>query len=119
MKRPNTIANKNIHNTVGLKLNLEKDAPFSSGTMGVGGLGNTLEKHNDKQVNHKNMNDIYDMLQKYAGHPGEEEHQQQFQGKPPVISKENIVFNGGKQSQSLNNSPPPSHQNPGYGNLVH
>ena len=63
MKRPNTIANKNVHNTVGLKLNLEKDVPFSSGTMGVGGLGNTLDKQNDnKQINHKNMNDIYDML---------------------------------------------------------
>lgn len=94
MKRPNTIANKNLHGQVSLKLNLEgKDAPFSSGSMGVGGLGN--ERQNDKQVNQKNMNEIYDMLQKYAG---EEE------GKPPVISKESITFNG-KNHNSVNNSP--------------
>lgn len=30
-------------------MNYEKDIPFSSGTMGVGGLGNPQERmHNDK-----------------------------------------------------------------------
>ena len=43
------------------------------------------------------MNQIYDMLQKYAGQPGDEEI------KPPVISKDSITFNG--KNHSVTNSP--------------
>lgn len=50
LKRPNTIANKNLNGQVSLKLNLEgKEAPFASGNMGISGLtNNQIERQNDK-----------------------------------------------------------------------
>jgi len=53
-KRPNTIANNSIHEQ-------QSAAPHSSGSLGLGGLGNQV-RGNDKQVNQNNMTDIYDML---------------------------------------------------------
>ena len=53
--------------------------------MGVGGF----ERQSDKQqAGNKNMNEIYDMLEKYQSQ-GKEENRQ----SPPIISKDQIVFN--------------------------
>lgn len=85
MKRPNTIANKHIHNASsgqkppthntqqfdinGIKLSSDKEG----GTIGSGsgGYNTPTDKYNsEKQPNHKNMNEIYDMLEKYAQNRG-------------------------------------------------
>ena len=49
-----TIANNSMHEQ-------QSAAPHSSGSLGLGGLGNQV-RGNDKQVNNNNMTDIYDML---------------------------------------------------------
>jgi hypothetical protein len=65
-----------------IKLNMEKESPFQ---------GEVTQ--DQKQVNPKNMNQIYDMLQKFATNTGNGEggHPEEV-GNPPVILKENIQF---------------------------
>jgi hypothetical protein len=51
--------------------------------MGVGGL----ERQPDKQIGNKNMNEIYEMFEKYQAQ-GKDDNRQ----SPPIISKDQIVF---------------------------
>ena len=60
------------------------------------------------------MNEIYDMLEKYAQNKGDNTQDGQNMGQqrsPPVISKDNIVFNSQKQQNNMMGSPQNQREN--------
>ena len=78
LKRPNTIANKHVGgqkiqpNTQqfdinGIKMGMDKEFGSPGLPNSMNSFGNDRQIPQDnRQVNQKNMNEIYDMLEKYA-----------------------------------------------------